>query len=92
MKALALEFATDITVKRAYLSRVLACDDALPSVALCLRLERPTDTGLVDRVAELFQRMFNRDTYLEIIFLSDQQEQELARVCRPFYNAASLDE
>src|SRR5262245_35459932 len=73
-------------VQRAYLARVEYEPPTGYEVALCLRA--PEDRALVARLVEPFGELFGRDVHLDILFLSDAQESELARVCAPFFRAA----
>jgi len=73
-------------VERGYLARV-AYDSASPEVvALCLRAQPPQDVLLRD-VGAVFASMFGRDQHLDILFIDGDQEQELARVCPPFFES-----
>lgn len=58
---------------------------AEPSAALCIVSDRPDDKSIVVRVGEMLRRRFNTDVPLDVIFLTTDQESELARVCRPFH-------
>ena len=62
---------------------------AAMNVALCLSLE---DTAaekhdIVERAGHDFAAMFGPTQHMDIIFLTDQQEAALKKVCRPFYMA-----
>ena len=59
------------------------------NVALCLSLQ---DTAaerhnIVERASHDFAAMFGPTQHMDIIFLTDQQEAALKKVCRPFYMA-----
>ena len=82
---LILEFVTRPPVRRAYLVQVGAQPDAQPAVALCIVSDQANDHGLVRRVGEVFQRLFAKDAFLEVIFLSQEQEADLKKVSTPFY-------
>lgn len=84
---LMLEFATRPDIRRAYLARVGFQPDAETSVALCIVSRRPDDRSLVIRVGEIFRRRFASDIALDVLFLTAEQETDIARVCRPFYSA-----
>jgi hypothetical protein len=59
------------------------------NVALCLSLE-DTASGrhnIVERASHEFAAMFGPTQHMDIIFLTDQQEAALKKVCRPFYMA-----
>jgi hypothetical protein len=88
-------------VRKAYLAVVsyeerkgpqnAAGDEAAPAlnVALCVALgdgaaERQ---DIVQRAGHDFAAIFGPTQHMDIIFLSDQQEAALNKVCRPFYIA-----
>ena len=64
---------------------------ALPplSVALCLTLEDQAVAkhNIVERAGADFAALFGAGQHMDIIFLTDQQELALERVCRPFFKA-----
>jgi hypothetical protein len=84
---LILEFATRPDIRRAYLARVGFESQSEPAAALCIVSRRPDDQAVVTRVGEIFKRRFSQDAPLDVLFLTDEQDAELARVCRPFYSA-----
>lgn len=84
-----LEFATRPDIRRAYLARVGFQADSEPAVALCVFSRRRNDHSIVTRVADIFRRLFSNDAALDILFLTEQQDIDLARVCRPFYSSAA---
>ena len=85
-RELILEFVTRPDVRRAYLARVGFQSESEPSVALCIVSVRPDDRSLVLRVGEIFRRRFATDVVLDVLFLSAEQEADLAKVCFPFYS------
>lgn len=88
-------------VRKAYLAVVsygerkgpqnAAGDGAAPglNVALCLSLqdEAAEKQEIVQRASHDFAAMFGASQHMDIIFLTDQQEAALNKVCRPFYMA-----
>lgn len=88
-RALFLEFATRPDIRRAYLARVGFQAASEPAVALCILSKRPDDQGIVIRVGDIFRRLFSKDAALDIVFLTEEQDADLARVCRPFYSGAA---
>ena len=76
------------TVRSAYLARLSYGDTGGYSVALCIRSSAGIDHPLQKRLAQIFTDNFKRDQYLDILFIRDDQEQELKRVCRAFYESA----
>lgn len=88
-RELILEFATRPVVRRAYLARVGYQSSGEPAVALCIISIQPDDRSLVLRVGEIVRRRFARDVPLDVLFLTAEQEREIAAVCSPFYSTAS---
>ena len=86
-RALILEFATRPDIQRAYLANVAFETPGEHAVALCIVSKRPDDRSLVTRVGEIARRQ-SRETDLDVVFLTSQQESEVARVCNPFYRGA----
>ncbi len=88
-RALILEFATRPDIRRAYLARVGFPPASEPAVALCILSRRPDDQGIVTRVGDIFRRLSSSDAALDVLFLTEEQDAELARVCRPFYSVGA---
>jgi hypothetical protein len=86
---LILEFATRPDIQRAYLAKVSFQPQNEMSVALCVVSTRPDDRSIVMRVGEIFRRRFVQDIALDVLFLTTEQEADIARVCSPFYNRAA---
>ena len=85
LKALLAPELLSRNVERAYLARVEYQDPSAYEVALCVR--GAEDRALVQAIADHFAKVFGRAVHLDTLFLSESQEQELARVCSPFYRA-----
>lgn len=66
-------------------------DVAAPAlnVALCLALQDAAEEKqeIVQRAGHDFAALFGPTQHVDIIFLTDQQELALGKVCRPFYMA-----
>jgi hypothetical protein len=88
-RELILEFLARPDVQRAYLAKVSFPPQTESAVALCVVSTRPEERSLVLRVGEILRRRFAHDTALEILFLTAEQESEVARVCAPFYRSAA---
>jgi len=84
-RELILEFATRPDIRRGYLASARFQSQTEPSLVLGIVSSRPDDQSLVMRVGEIFRRQFPKDASLDILFLTPEQEADLARVCRPFY-------
>ena len=82
--ALAQCFQNDQSVITAYLARVAYGGESF-AVALCLRAQLGPDRGLAEKVGKIFASMFGGHEHLDIIFLNEMQEAELAKVCKPFF-------
>ena len=81
--ALAEELAAFPGVERAYLARVDYGNADAYEVALCIR--GPEDRAVVERASRRFAPFFGPDVHMDIVFLTEGRERELAAVCRPFY-------
>ena len=84
-------FQCDQTISRAYLVRVAYSDVSAPVVGLCLHSEFGPDRGVVNKIGKIFASMFGSHEHLDIIFLDDKQEYELAKVCSPFFGNPKRD-
>jgi len=78
-------FRLDRSVGRAYLARVDFGEGKDASVVLALRTQLGPDKGMVEKVGTVFGDVFNAEEHLDIMFLTDSQEAQLARTCRPFF-------
>ncbi len=76
-------FQRDKSVYRAYLAKVSLSEQG--GVALCLKTQFGADRGLAEKIGGIFGMIFNAHEHLDIMFLSDEQESELAKVCSPFF-------
>jgi primosomal protein N' len=56
-------------------------------VALCLRGDN-VDSGLLGEIGAVFAPMFSKEAHLDLIIVDEEQEDELAKVCRPFWELA----
>jgi hypothetical protein len=78
----------DRNVRAAYLAKVAYGDAAQTSVALCLSSSSPNE-ATVSKAGSAFASMFGAHEHLDFLFLSNDQEKELAKVCAPFFLAKS---
>jgi hypothetical protein len=78
-------FHDDPDVVGAYLARVQTPGTPSYGVALCIRSGASPRRSLVERVRNIFARLFSTPAHLDILFLSSEQCDEVARVCLPFY-------
>jgi hypothetical protein len=72
-------------IHSAYLVRVTYDNSHELNVALCIRMEQGDDSSLRKAIVDIFAAMFNRQEHLDIVFIRNEQEDELKQVCRPFY-------
>lgn len=75
------------TITRAYLAAVDYGTPTTFTAALCLRAFRNPDSSLVKSIGTIFASIFSSDEHLDILFLDEDQEMSLKRVCRAFYEA-----
>lgn len=80
-------FAEMPDIRSAYLARLSYGEPAGYSVGLCIRSRIGIDHPLQKRLGQIFTDTFSGDQYLDILFIRDDQEEELKKVCRPFYEA-----
>ena len=76
-------------IQRAYLARAGFQPADATSVVLCLISTTGADESLIQRLGELFPKIVPPNVFLDIAFLTDAQEEDVARVCPPFYRRAS---
>jgi hypothetical protein len=82
-------FWRDRSILTAYLARVTYGEQSLAAVALCLRSKFGPDRGVAEKIGKIFASLFGDHEHLDIIFLADEQESELAKVCPPFFEDVS---
>ena len=87
-KALALELARFPEVTRAYLARIGFQPENTTSVALCVRSSGGNEEAIVKGVGAHFAELFNKPVFLDVLFLTAQQEIDLKRVSSAFYATA----
>ena len=85
--ALVALLASHPNIQRAYLVRVVFNDSTPHDIVLALRSVSGADAQFVREAGNLFAQQFRRDAYLDIMFMSEEQEIQAAGVCRPFYNS-----
>jgi SseB protein C-terminal domain len=90
---LAQEFSRARVVNRAYLVRVAYGEDTVGiDVVLAIRsLCEVEDVPLINTINDLFASIFGPGEHLDVLFIRSEQEEEVRRVCRPFYSATSAD-
>ena len=78
-------FAREPAIRSAYLARLSYGDPTGYSVGLCVRSTSGLDHSLQKRIGEIFSDLFSGDQYLDILFIREDQEEQLKKVCAPFY-------
>ena len=72
-------------VIRAYLVRVDYHDSNEFDVALCIRTEEDPSHNLSDGIDAIFSDMFRTGEHLDVLYLTEEREIELAMICPPFF-------
>ncbi|HXY99644.1 MAG TPA: enhanced serine sensitivity protein SseB C-terminal domain-containing protein [Stellaceae bacterium] len=83
-------FAFGGDIENAYLARVDFGNSVETSVALCLRTRSGSQQEVVNYVGAAFSGLFNAKEHLDVIFLNEEEEAQLKRVCRPFFIRGSV--
>jgi hypothetical protein len=78
-------FCNNPNVLRAYLARVQYEHKTDFNVALCIRSSGLDNNPIEVCVGTIFSSMFGSHEHLDILFVNEQQEQDLKRACKPFY-------
>ena len=78
----------DHRVRRAYLAKVGFQPGAAPSVALCVLSTNP-DPALIKGAAAIFGRLFATGNHLDVLFITQAQDEDVRRVCLPFYEGST---
>ena len=72
-------------IRSAYLARVTYDNPNEINIALCIRMDQKDDEMLKKAIGDIFWHTFNEKEHLDTICISNEQEEELKQVCRPFY-------
>lgn len=76
------------SISRAYLARIIYNKAAnVSDITLCLAASRE-ERELIVQITEIFKRQFNKSAHMDIIFLKGSEEEDLKKVCKPFYDIA----
>jgi SseB protein C-terminal domain len=78
---------THPTARRAYLAQVRLSEARTPSVALAVITTNGVDAALMGKLAAEFKTLMASSQFVDILFSSEAQETQLARVCKAFYAA-----
>ena len=73
---------------RAYLVQIkYHKNDKHCNVALCFRSGEGMSDDILNQSTKLFKSMFNRNEYLDILFITQPQEVDLRKICCPFFTS-----
>lgn len=81
-------FQRDQSITTAYLARLRYGDQSPVTVALCVRAQFGFDHAVAENAGRIFASMFGVHEHMDIVFLEDNQECELSKVCSPFFGDA----
>lgn len=85
-------FSGDVNIIRAYLARAwLAGAPGRTTVVLGLRTNAGPDHRIVNEVQSVFGSVFGYAEHVDIMFLTDVEEAEVAKVCQPFFEQGNTD-
>ena len=71
----------------AYLCRVHYGNPNDINVALCIASSKGESRALIESLSAIFREMFGSQEHLDMLFLNEEQEQQIRSVCSPFYHA-----
>lgn len=75
------------SVQRAYLARVGYQPAGQTAVAICMYSDHP-NVAAAGAIGDAFHALFSKGSFVDLFFLSAEQDVDAARVCRPFYSRA----
>ena len=84
-KALIAVLENNMDAQRAYLAMISTDGKKSWRVALCLSSKRSDET-LIQELGAVFRRIFGKDQFLDMMFLTAETEQQLQKVCPAFYS------
>ena len=71
-------------LEKAYLA-IIAIDNSKSwSVALCLKAKNE-NKEIIESASEVFYSMFSSDQFLDMLFLSEDDDVRIQETCQPFY-------
>jgi type III secretion system (T3SS) SseB-like protein len=83
-EALVRLFEAKGKVNRAYLARLSYLETGATGVGLCVPVDAYS-VELVRAVGSVFSDLFGADQYLDVVFVTEDEEKRLRDVCRPFF-------
>ena len=74
-------------VSRAYFCKVRYGSENVNRAGVCVVGAKGSEPKVVEALAPVIKRHLDQDYTIDILFLSERQEAEIAKTCEPFYNA-----
>ena len=74
--------------RRAYLARISCGEPSVSSVVICVRHTDHIEETLRRGFRHMFGEISRGGNFYDWMTIGEEQEQELRKVCRPFYEAA----
>ena len=84
-------FSSISSVTGAYLVRIDYGNPDEFNVALCLLIEAGPFHDITGKINRVFADMFRTDEHLDVLFLTEEREIALSKVCRPFYKKTGIN-
>lgn len=78
-------FARHETIERAYLVRGLSKGSGAVGVYLCIKSKNLRNHTIVRQTADVFGRIFSAEQSLDILFLTNEEEHRVRKVCSAFF-------
>jgi type III secretion system (T3SS) SseB-like protein len=78
-------FHREESIRAAYLVQVAYADDQENAVALCLRADPPNHDA-IGKIGQIFSTLLGAHEHLDILFLDDATEAQLAGSCGAFWS------
>jgi len=79
--------AADGNITAAYLVRVSGDQRAEQTVVLAIRSRSGPDGALIGALGDQFRGCLSKDTFVDILFMSEPQERSVRAIANPFYAA-----
>ena len=79
---------TPRVIQRAYLARLRYGDPAVSSVVLCVRHIENIEQTLLKGFKHMFGEIRRSGDFYDWMIIGEEQERELRKVCKPFYETA----
>lgn len=80
-------FVQSRNTMRAYLVKVKYTGRKELNVALCIKSNNEGSTSILNECEHIFQSLFSSGQHLDMIYITDTEEQEIRQLCCPFYTS-----